>query len=352
MKKLIIDRTAVRSNLQLVKSRAKGVEVIADLSCDAYGMGLVETARIMRDEGVMTYAVSDPRDAEKLHDAGFTSEKIMMLRSTADAQELSALVDLGVIVTVGSYESAVAINGIAEERKTVCEVQIKIDSGYGRYGFAPSEMDKIASIYKYMPNLAIIGVFSTYSCSWKSEKVTRREFDTFKAAMDELSNMGVEIAYSHIADSAALFKYDFGKLDAVRIGTALTGRVAGGAIPGLTRVGYIEAGIEEVGWFPKGHSVGGRTLKKPARLAVLSVGFYHGFGVNRADYETNLWQLFKLRRRKPSIKIDGQKVKLMGNVGYTHTIIDVTNLDCAVGDVAVLECDPVNVKGLSVEYTG
>lgn len=350
LKNLVIDKSAIKSNLQTVKSRAKGVELIADLSSDAYGMGLVATAQLLRDEGVRAFAVSDPKDAEKLRNAGFIEEKLMMLRSTADSEELTKLIDLNVICTVGSYDAAVVINGIAEERSTVCEVQIKIDTGLGRYGFIATETDKIASIYRYMPNLAVVGMFSTYSESWKSEKVTRAQFHTFKEVTDKLRGMGFDVGQLHIADSAALFKYDFGRFDAVRIGTALSGRVAGGAVPGLIKVGYIEAGIEEVGWFPKGHRVGPAALRKPARLAVLSVGAYHGFSVERPDYERSLLDVVRHWFRKPSVRIGGQRARVMGSIGLEHTIVDVTKIDCAVGDAAILDVDPVNVKGLPVVY--
>jgi alanine racemase len=350
VKNLVIDKAAIKNNLKAVKAKAKGIEIIADLTGDAYGLGLLETARLLRDEGISAFAISDPRDAEKLRTNGFTDEKLMMLRSTADSQEIGELIDLNVICTVGSYDAAVAINGIAEARKTVCEVQIKIDTGLGRYGFIATETDKIAAIYKYMPNLAIVGVFSTYSQSWKSEKISRSQYETFKELLDKLTGMGFELGCCHMADSAALFRYEFGKFDAARIGTALAGRVGGGNVAGLIKVGYIEAGVEEVGWFPKGHRVGNTVLKKPTRLAVLSVGYYHGFGVTRRDYEKNFFDMLKARNLRPSIKLNGHKVKIMGGIGMMHTIVDVTNFDCNAGDIAVMDVDPINVKGLPRTY--
>ena len=349
MKRLVIEKKAIKNNVSAVKARAKGAAIFADLSGDAFGLGLLTMAKLLRDEGIRAFAVSDPKDAETLRSAGFTEERIMMLRSTADSDELRQLIDLNVICTVGSYDSAVAINGIAEEAKTVCEVQIKIDSGLGRYGFIPSETDKIASIYKYMTNLAIVGVFSTYSQSWKSRKTTLAQLDTFQGVLDRLTDMGFELGVTHICDSAALFKYDFGRMDAVRVGTAFSGRVPGG-VPGLQKVGYIEAGIEEVGWFPKNHRVGSALLKKPARLAVLSVGHYHGFGVVNIETGQGILDILRSHRKKPSVKIGGQRVKVVGDIGMMHTVVDVTKVDCRVGDVASLDVDPVNVKGLPRVY--
>lgn len=350
MKNLIIEKGAVKSNLAAVKARAKGAEIIADLEGDAYGLGLLETAKLLRDEGIRSFAISDHRDAETLRAAGFTEEKLLLLRSTADGDEIEKLLDLGVVCTVGSYDAAVAINGIAESRKTVCEVQIKIDTGLGRYGFIASETDKIESIFKYMPNLAIVGIFSTYSNSWKSKSVTLAQFDAFQDVLAKLTSMGYELGMTHICDSAALFRYEFGRMDAVRAGTAFSGRVAGHNVPGLYKVGYIEAGLEEVGWFPKGHRCGSTVLKKPTKLAVISVGYYHGFGVNRYEREMGILGIIKARRAMPTVKVNSQRVRVVGNVGMMHTIIDVTNLDCRVGDKAVMDVDPVNVKGLLRVY--
>ena len=41
MKHLIIDKRAIKANLQAVKDRADGAAIYADLSGDAYGLGLL-----------------------------------------------------------------------------------------------------------------------------------------------------------------------------------------------------------------------------------------------------------------------------------------------------------------------
>ncbi len=350
MKSLVIDTKAVKGNVAAVKARVRGAQIWADLTGDAFGMGLLPTARLLREAGIRTFAVSDPKDAETLRGAGFTEETLVMLRSTADEEELSRLIDMNVVCTVGSHDAAVVLNSLAESRKTICEVQIKVDTGLGRYGFLKAETDKIASVYRYMSNLAVVGVFSTFSESWKNKKVTNAQYEEFRDILSKLHSMGFETGLCHICDSAALFKYDFDLMDAVRVGTAFSGRVAGGSIPSLTKVGYIEAGIEEVGWFPKGHGVGTSVLKRPARLAVVSVGYYHGFGVERQELGQGLMDKIRSWRRRPSVKIGSKKVKIVGQIGMMHTILDVTDIECRVGDIVTMDVDPVNVKGLPRVY--
>lgn len=352
MKNLVIDKNAVKKNIRAVKERAGGTAIYADLSADACGLGLLETAKLLRDEGIRNFAISDPNDAQLLRSNGFVDETIMMLRSTADEQELSQLIDLGVVCTVGSYDAGVAINGIAEARKTVCEVQIKVDTGLGRYGFSADEVDKIVSVYKYMANLAIVGIFTTFTDSGKISKNAQNQYYVFTSVLDKLREMGFETGVAHAFDSAALFSSGSNKLDAIRIDTALSGRIPGKNIPALTKVGYIEAGIEEVGWYPKGHRIsGGVKLKKAARLAVLSVGYYHGFGVMTMDEQENFFKrlFFSFRQRK-HVKVAGHKARVMGKIGMMHTIIDVTNINCSVGDVVIMDADPLNVKGLPRVY--
>lgn len=353
MKNLVIDLRVVRNNLRAIKDRVEGVSVFADLSANAGGMGLLPVAKFLRDEGLSNFVVSDPEDARLLRQNGFQKERIMMLRSTADPNEISELISLGVVCTAGSYDAAVAINGIAESRGVVADIQVIIDTGLGVYGFQPTELDKVAAIYKYMSSLNIVGTFSTFASSWRNKKLTLAQLDKFNAVLDRIIEMGYEPGAAHICDSAALFKYDFELMDAVRVDTALSGRIPGKVVQGLSKVGYIEAGLEEVGWHPKGHTIGserGFVTKAATKIGILAVGYYHGFGVDRYIVERSLFDIVRWRRRKTYIKINGQKSRVLGSVGLFHTIVDVTNIDCTVGDIAVLDVDPVNVKGLPIVY--
>jgi alanine racemase len=353
MKNLVIDLRVVRNNLRAIKDRAEGVNVYADLSANAGGMGLLTVAGFLRDEGIRSFIVSDTGDARILRDNGFTKEHLMMLRSTADPNEISELLTYGVICTAGSYDAAVAINGLAESRNRVADVQVKINTGLGRYGFQPTELDKVAAIYKYMSSLNVVGTFTTFSASWRSKKLTFAQLEKFNAALDKIIEMGFEPGVAHACDSAALFKYNIDLMDAVRVDTALTGRIPGKIVQGLSRVGYIEAGLEEVVWHPKGHTIGterGFVTKAPTKIAILSVGYYHGFGVDRYIVERSLFDIARWRRRKTYVRINGQKARVLGSVGLMHAMVDVTNIDCTVGDIALLDVDPVNVKGLPIVY--
>ena len=151
MKALIIERQAVKQNIAVVKARAGSAAIYAaltgdaggaglvDMAGDAGGAGLVDMARLLRDEGIGRFAVSEPADAAALRKAGFVDEEILMLRSTADREELEQLVDVNAVCTIGSIDAGLALNGLAESRSTVAEAHIQVDTGLGFGGFLCAE---------------------------------------------------------------------------------------------------------------------------------------------------------------------------------------------------------------------
>ena len=163
-------------------------------------------------------------------------------------------------------------------------------------------------------------------------------------------------------NSAGLLKYPEYAMDGVRVGSAILGRVCVRGNWGLTRVGECQASVEELRWLPKGHSCGygaGWTAKRPTRVAVFSVGWYHGFGVEMGNdlfrvrdclrgMARNLKQL--LFRRHIYVTINGKKCRVLGHIGMLHTCVDVTDIPCAIGDPAVFDLKPLLLKGIEVVY--
>ena len=319
MKALVIEKDAIRRNAAAVKARAGSAAIYAVLTGDGYGAGLVELARLLREEGIGRFAVSEPADAAALRKAGFVDEELLMLRSTTEREELEELMDLNVVCTIGSHDTGVALNGLAEARSTVVEAHIQIDTGLGFGGFLASEPEKVLSMYRYLPNVALSGIYTQLS-----------------------------------SGSSALMGTDEARLDAVRVGSAFLGRCRRSRGDGLTTVGWGEATLEEIRWLPKGHTVGaGRPVKlrKPTRVAVLPVGSQNGFGVGRPP-EGGLWAQLRawMGARRRFVTIGEKRARVIGQIGALETLVDVTDLKCSSGDKAVFPLDPLYARGLKREY--
>lgn len=348
MNTLVIEKSALKNNISLVKEQAGASYIYANLSGDGNGAGAVPLAKLLRDEGIRRFCVDSADTASALRKAGLVDEEILMLHSTSDRAVLEKLSDLNVVCSVGTLEAGMALNALAESRATVIEAHLQIDCGMGFGGFPAEEPEKIVSVIRNLPNVAFSGVYTQLA----SGRAMDAQLAAFQQAVDDIHAAGCETGLVHAAGSYAMLHSDLAHLDAVRAGSILLGRCARSRNDGLITVGFGETTVDSIRWLPRGHTLGNEkkvTLRKPARVAVLPVGYQHGFGVDRPA--VTLWEAIRrvLGRRK-TVRINSQKAKILGAVGATETLVDVTGLKCAEGDTAVFELDPLYARGVQREY--
>ena len=353
MRTLVNEKSALKNNITVVKEAVGSAYIYANLSSDAYGAGAVQVAKLLREEGIGRFAVDDPATAVALRKAGLVDEEILMLRSLSDKADLETLLDHNVVCSVGNLEAGVALNALAASRATVAEAHIQVDCGMGFGGFAAEEPEKIHSIYDSLQSIAVSGIYTQLrSRSHRGHSITE-QLQLFAQTVEELQEAGYETGTVHAAGSYALLHYDMSHLDAVRAGSVLLGRCRREKNDGLQTVGHGEASVDAIRWLPKGHTVGGDrliTLKRPTRVAILPVGYQCGFGVSPPVY--SLWDALRrlFRNRRRTVRLNDQKVRVLGAIGGMETLLDVTELKCAEGDVAVFDIDPLFARGFTKEY--
>lgn len=353
MKTLVIEKDRVRHNANLIKEKAGSSQLYAVLTGNGHGAGLIPLAKLLRDEGIGRFAVSEPSEALALRKAGFVEEEILMLRSTTDPKELVTLMDDNIICTIGSHDSGVALNALAEQHSTVVEAHIQVDTGMGYGGFLTDEPDKVLSMYRYLPSVALSGIYTQIHGKSNKERQVTAQLELLNQLTNAIIKEGFETGIVHAAGSSALMQYEFAKLGGVRVGSAFLGRCHNATAHGLQVVGHGEVRVEEVRWLPKGHTIGkGKpiTLKKPTRVAVLPVGYQNGFGV-QIPRNSSLWQMITnwFRQRRIWVRIGDQKARVIGRLGDIETLIDVTDLKCTPGDIASFSLNPLYARGMTVE---
>ena len=348
MNTLVIEKSALKNNISLVKEQAGASYIYANLSGDGYGAGAVPLAKLLRDEGIRRFCVDSADAAAALRKAGLVDEEILMLHSTSHREVLEKLSDLNVVCSVGTLEAGMALNALAESRATVIEAHLQIDCGMGFGGFPAEEPEKIVSVIRNLPNVAFSGVYTQLA----SGRAMDAQLAAFQQSVDDIHAAGCETGLVHAAGSYAMLHSDLAHLDAVRAGSILLGRCARSRNDGLITVGYGETTVDSIRWLPRGHTLGNVkkvTLRKPARVAVLPVGYQHGFGVDRPA--VTLWEAIRrVLGRRRTVRVNGQKAKILGAVGATETLVDVTGLKCTEGDTAVFDLDPLYARGVRREY--
>ena len=182
MKAYVVDSAAVRSNLQQLQTRAGSAVLWAVLKGDGYGLGLLPMAAICREAGVTHFAVTEVSEVSRLRAGGFADASILMLRPTSEQDELRQLLQLGAILTVSSQNDAAVLNGVAQELGVQAEVHVKIDTGMGRYGFLPDELDQLLPIFRYMPGLHVTGIYTHLHSAFCSQKATIAQAEAMEQA--------------------------------------------------------------------------------------------------------------------------------------------------------------------------
>ena len=355
MTTLIVQKNAVVHNYNAIRQETGGI-VIPVLKGNAYGLGDREIAQLLAAEGVSFFAVARLEEARRLAEVLPDAEILLTTPySTEDAAE--EIVGLSLTATVGSYDSAVLLNGIAEKHGVKCRVHFKFDTGMGRFGFLPQEAEKAVQAARYLKNLEVCGCFTHLSnCFGKDKKGVFRQYEQFRGCVETLRAAGIDPGITHIANSAAALLYPQLRLDAVRVGSALLGRVSVKTKLDLIKVGRLESRVCEIRWLPAGHNIGYADTyrtKKPARIAVIPVGYADGLFTGKVrdtfrfrDVLRYGWQDFLslFGRQRLSCCIGGKKVPILGRVGLCNVVADVSDVPCDAGDAASFEVNPLLIN--------
>ena len=361
MRCYVVKRQELQNNIRRIRAQAGNTIIWGVLKGNGYGIGCVEMARLLLASGIDRFAVTDIAEAQALRQAGFSDTPILMLENTCDPRKLTQLLDWNCIPTVGSREDAVQLNFLGLKRSTPVPVHVKIDTGMGRFGFLPEQLDEILRLFTFLPGITVAGIYTHFS-SAASPSVTRRQFNQFQAAVARIRQAGFHPGMVHCCNSTAFWNYPHMRLDGVRLGSCLLGRVLWAERAGLIRIGHCQATVEEVRWIPAGHTVGygcGWRARHPTRIAVLDIGYFHGFGIQRGF---DLWRVSDclrgaaryikalFRKKVLYVQLNSHTCRVLGHVGMVNTVIDVTHCPCQPGDTATVDINPLLLKGMEITY--
>ena len=308
MSRYVIDKKLLDENIEIVKQKA-GVPLIGVVKGNGYGFGIKEITKILVEHGIRTFAVTEVTDLPILREV-LTDEDILVMRSTCIKDECRKIAKYGATATIGSLQAGQAMSEDATEMGVTVKCHLKIDTGMGRYGFMPSEIEDAIKCYS-LPNLEFTGAYTHFSSAFRNHDLTKAQLEMFKDTMAKIKEKVGNVGILHASNSPALLNVEDVCLDTVRIGSYQT--------------------------------------KCETKIAIVPIGHYDGFGLTKEKeiitfrYVLSVFKSF-LKKKQMYVKINGRMYHVIGEIGLSHTAVDITGSDVKPGDLASVDISPLMVN--------
>ena len=220
-----IDLGAIRDNVAELDRRAGDAGVIAVIKADAYGHGLIPSARAALAGGARYLAVAQLAEALSLRAAGVTAPLLTWLFAPGD--DLTEAARAGITLSAGAPWAIEAVGAAARETGVTVRTHIKVDTGLGRGGSWGDDLDAVlrrAAELEAEGAVEVEGIWSHFAWADAPEHPTvRAQQETFMEICDRAERIGLRIPLRHLANSAATLTNPSAALDLVRPGLAIYG---------------------------------------------------------------------------------------------------------------------------------
>ncbi len=312
----LIDTSALLENVKTIKSKlSDGVKLMCVVKANAYGHGGIEVARLCKDEADY-FAVATVEEGVELRKNGI-SLPILILGNTPPC-DFGKLIKYDLQATVFSGESAKLLDTFCKGLNVKAKVHIAVDSGMGRIGFLPNEINSAGEVFS-LRNLTTQGIFTHFACADERDNdYTDLQISRFNAFLDGLKNTGINLPIVHACNSAGILN-SRPNYSMVRAGIALYGLDPSsnvGASSGLRPALSWHTSVIHIKNLKKGEGVSyGRTFvaDKEMVVATLPVGYADGYP--------------RILSGKSYVLIRGKRAPVLGRICMDQMMVDVSDID-------------------------
>jgi alanine racemase len=324
-----INLDALRHNLdQASRQAGEGRQVLAVVKADAYGHGAARVAMALQDAGADLFGVAMVEEGMDLRRAGVT-RPVLVLGGIYPGQE-AAILQHELTPALFDLQTAHRLDRFFFQAGRVCPFHLKVDTGMGRVGFRPEELETVLRELAGLRSLFMEGVISHLALADEPEHpFTDEQLLRFRAALERVRNAGFSPHLIHLSNSAALFSREVPECNLVRPGIVLYGGLPSAVFAGrldLQPVMSFRTSVVQVKEVPAGTGVSYNhrfVAERPTILAAIPVGYADGYSRHLSC--------------KAEVLVRGRRARVAGTVCMDWTLIDVTDIPgVVVGDEVTL----------------
>lgn len=220
-------------------------------------------------------------------------------------------------------------------------VHIKLDTGMHRLGFIEEEIPELVEVLKHQKVIRPSSVFSHLAAADEPtmDDYTHLQFDYFDRCYNLISREFNYYIMRHILNSTGITRFPQKQFDLVRLGICLYGipTMNDGSQDGLRQVSSLHTVIISIREWPAGTTIGYSrrgVLTRKSRIATIPIGYADGINRHLGNGGMKVW-------------INGFRCPTVGNICMDACMIDVTDVDCAVGQSVEIFGENVPVSELS-----
>lgn len=310
---LTLDLNAVRENFRIIKSQiTPHVEVSAAVKADAYGLGALQIAPVLYDEGCRNFFVAHLDEARILRENLTFAEPVQIfVLNGLLPEQISQVRELNVIPVANSLTEVQMLQDYAKAQKEKMPIAVHFDTGMNRLGFNFKEafqfIEKIGN-FEFLDFVLWLSHF--VRAEEQGHEMNHVQLCRFKALLEKLPKR-----VTSLANTSGVFLGSDCHFDMVRPGYGLYGGnpIAGAENP-MKPVLYVEAPLMQIKAIEPGETIGYNgtyVAKTQMRLGVVSYGYGDG--------------LFRSLSNHGFLVIAGNKAPIVGRVSMDLTVVDLTH---------------------------
>jgi alanine racemase len=322
-----VDLDAIEANVRAIRTAIYPAGVCAVVKADGYGHGDVAAAHAAMAGGATWLAVALVAEGVRLREGGV--DLPILVLSEPLKGEIEAVVEWSLTPTVYRGDFIEAVAEAAESEDSIpYPVHLKVDTGMHRVGADPTTAYQLARQIHADERVELQGIATHFPVAEADTEFTARQVADLAEFRDKLASEGIDVDYTHAANTAGALDHPDARFDFARIGLGIyglrpapeTGRdvelvPAMRVVSAVTFVQRLPAGAR-----PSYGRV--RPLSSPSTIVTVPLGYADG--IPR-----------RLSALGGEVLIRGRRYPFAGTVTMDQVVIDVGDDPVEVGDEVV-----------------